>query len=164
MATQSGLVARMVAAPAPQQRLCARACRSRAAAGGGGGDYRCSLYRYSRYYSSLRSRSPAYVAYFSKSTFLFLRSRKTCFKYPYVVKYTPNSVTTPPPSVLVLDTNLLTPSLRAIFFKLSIVLIYVESLSVDTCNLVFKTSKGQTITAAIAPDVAPDAVHHTRVR
>ena len=100
---------------------------------------------------------------FLKSAFLFLRSRKTCFKYPYVVKYTPqfgNNAATVGPSPRYKP---LTPSLRAIFFKLSIVLIYVESLSVDTCNLVFKTSKGQTITAAIAPDVAPDTQFTTPV-
>ena len=80
-----------------------------------------------------------------------------------MVKYTPqfgNNAATVGPSPRY---NPLTPSLRAIFFKLSIVLIYVESLSVDTCNLVFKTSKGQTITAAIAPDVAPDTQFTTPV-
>ena len=100
---------------------------------------------------------------FLKSAFLFLRSRNTCFKYPYVVKYTPqfgNNAATVGPSPRYKP---LTPSLRAIFFKLSIVLIYVESLKVDTCNLVFKTSKGQTITAAIAPDVAPDTQFTTPV-
>jgi len=80
-----------------------------------------------------------------------------------VVKYTPqfgNNAATVGPSPRYKP---LTPSLRAIFFKLSIVLIYVESLKVDTCNLVFKTSKGQTITAAIAPDVAPDTQFTTPV-
>ena len=155
LATQSGLVARMVAAPAPPaETMCASV---------------------SLPWSSFVSLvlSPPFLLLLSLfllllllllplaaklllSSFLRRCSRNTYFKYPYVVKYTPqfgNSAAIVGPRPLY---NPLAPSFRAIFLKLSSVLIYVESLVSETCSLVFKTSSGQTTMAAIAPDVAPD--------